>query len=201
MCSCAISCRRSESTEQYGTDEFDRAVDAAIVDQIGKFGDATDWVRAQKQTREKRAPLPTTAPVPGTLRWYWTLYRQSDRWLGNAAIGEDGLAESTRDARTGLIEPLLVDNGERSFAALTRKVMREEMKARTPVQAGNLLSALRDMIGWMIDEDHIEPDDDPTIGLKSGKAKATRESGGWARGPKRTWRNIARTGRSAPRRG
>jgi hypothetical protein len=36
------------------------------------------------------------------------------------------------------------------------------------------------MIGWMIEEEHIEPDDDPTIRLKSGKAKASRESGGWA---------------------
>jgi hypothetical protein len=52
-------------------------------------------------------------------------------------------------------------------------------KARTPVQAGNLLSALRHIVGWMIEEEHIEPDDDPTIGLKSGKAKASRESGGW----------------------
>ena len=165
--------------EQYGTDEFDRAVDASIVDQIGKFGDATDWVRAEKQRPEKREPLPNTPPVPGSLRWYWTLYKQSDRWLGNAAIGEEGLAESTRDARIGLIEPLLRDNGEHPFAALTRKALREELKARTPVQAGNLLSALRHMIGWMIDEEHIEPDDDPTIGLKSGKAKASRESGGW----------------------
>jgi integrase len=165
--------------EQCGTDEFDRAVDAAIVDQIGKFGDATDWVRAEKQRREKREPLPNTPPVPGSLRWYWTLYKQSDRWLGNAAIGEEGLAESTRDARIGLIEPLLCDNGEHPFAALTRKALREELKARTPVQAGNLLSALRHMIGWMIDEEYIEPDDDPTIGLKSGKAKASRESGGW----------------------
>jgi hypothetical protein len=136
-------------------------------------------VRAEKQRREKRAPLPTTPPLPGSLRWYWTLYKQSDRWLGNPAIGEEGLAESTRDARTGLIEPLLCDNGERPFAALTRRVLREEMKARTPVQAGNLLSALRHMIGWMIDEEHIEPDDDPTIGLRSAKAKASLESGGW----------------------
>ena len=164
--------------EKFGSEEFNRAVDAAIVDQIGKFGDATDWVRAEKQTREKRAPLPITPPVPGSLRWYWTLYKQSDRWLGNLAVGEEGLAESTRKARTGLIEPLLHDNGERPFAALTRKVLREELKARTPVQAGNLLSALRHMIGWMIDEEHIGPDDDPTIGLKSGKAKASRESGG-----------------------
>ncbi len=165
--------------EEYGTDAFNRAVDAAIVDQIGKFGDATDWIRAEKQTREKREPPPTTPPVPGSLRWYWTLYKQSDRWLGNPAIGEDGLAESTRDARSGLIESLVRESGERSFAALTRRVLREELKARTPVQAGNLLSALRHMIGWMIEEEHIEPDDDPTIGLKSGKAKASRASGGW----------------------
>src|SRR6195256_1948421 len=165
--------------EPFGSDEFNRAVDAAIVDQIGKFGDATDWVRAKKQTREKREPLPTTPPVPGSFRWYWMLYKQSDRWLGNLAIGEEGLAESTRDARTGLIESLLGDNGERSFAALTRRVLREELKARTPVQAGNLLSALRRMIGWMIDEEHIEPDNDPNLGLKSGMAKASRESGGW----------------------
>jgi integrase len=31
----------------------------------------------------------------------------------------------------------------------------------------------------MVDEEPLEPDDDPTIGLKSGKAKASRESGGW----------------------
>jgi site-specific recombinase XerC len=165
--------------EQFGSDEFNRAVDAAIVNQIGKYGDATDWIRAEKQRREKREPLPTTPPVPGSLRWYWTLYKQSDRWLGNLAIAEDGLAESTRNARTGLIESLVRESGDRSFAALTRRVLREELKARTPVQAGNLLSALRHMIGWMIEEEHIEPDDDPTIGVKSGKAKASRESGGW----------------------
>lgn len=53
------------------------------------------------------------------------------------------------------------------------------MKARTPSRAGNLLSALRGMIRWMIDEGHLDEDDDPTIGLKSGKAKASRETGGF----------------------
>jgi integrase len=38
---------------------------------------------------------------------------------------------------------------------------------------------LRGMIRWMIDEDHLDEDDDPTIRLKSGKAKASRESGGF----------------------
>jgi hypothetical protein len=35
------------------------------------------------------------------------------------------------------------------------------------------------MIRWMIDEGHLDEDDDPTIGLKSGKATASRESGGF----------------------
>jgi hypothetical protein len=76
-------------------------------------------------------------------------------------------------------ESLLVENGEKPFAVMTRKVIKEEMKARTPSQAGNLLSALRGMIRWMIDERHLDQDDDPTIGLRSGKAKASRESGGF----------------------
>jgi hypothetical protein len=52
---------------------------------------------------------------------------------------------------------------------LTRKVIK-----------ANLLSALRAMIRWMIDEGHPDEDDDPRIGLKSGKAKASRETGGSA---------------------
>jgi integrase len=85
----------------------------------------------------------------------------------------------TRLQRTGLIESLLFENGEKRFAVMTRKVIKEEMKARTPSQPGNLLSALRGMIRWMIDEHHLDEDDDPTIGLRSGKAKASRESGGF----------------------
>jgi hypothetical protein len=73
----------------------------------------------------------------------------------------------------------LADNGEKPFAVLSRKVIKAEMKARTPVQAGNLLSALRGLIRRMIEEDHLDEDDDPTIGLRSGKARASRKSGGW----------------------
>jgi hypothetical protein len=40
-------------------------------------------------------------------------------------------------------------------------------------------SALRGMIRWMIDEGHLDEDDDPTIGVRSGKAKASRDSGGF----------------------
>jgi integrase len=163
----------------FGTAEFDEECDVAIVSQIALHGDATDHVNAQKQRNEARAKLPSVSPEPHTLRWYWTLYKQSDHWLGDLSVGLQGLSHVTRLQRTGLIESLLFENGEKPFAVMTRKVIKEEMKARTPSQAGNLLSALRGMIRWMIDEHHLDEDDDPTIGLRSGKAKASRESGGF----------------------
>jgi Phage integrase family len=164
---------------EFGTPEFEAEVDAAIAAQIALYGNERDYINAQKQRNERRPALPTTPAQPGTLRWYWNSYKHSDHWLGDLSVGLEGLAESTRLQRTGLIESLLPENGEKPFAVLTRKVIKAEMKARTPSQAGNLLSALRGMIRWMIDEGHLDEDDDPTIGLRSGKAKASRESGGF----------------------
>jgi integrase len=164
---------------EFGTKAFDDECDAAITSQIALYGDATDHINAQKQRSEPRGELPTEPPIPHTLRWYWALYKQSDHWLGDLSVGHEGLSESTRLQRTGLIESLLPENGEKPFAVLTRKVIKEEMKARTPSQAGNLLSGLRGMIRWMVDAGHLDEDDDPTIGLKSGKAKASRDTGGF----------------------
>ncbi|WP_315762360.1 hypothetical protein [Bradyrhizobium sp. SZCCHNS2005] len=164
---------------ELGSKEFNDAVDEAIAGQIAKYGTSGDHPNAQKQRNEPRAAVRTSAPLPGSLRWYWTLYKNSDQWLGDLKVGHKGLSDATRLQRTGLIESLLAENGEKPFAVLSRKVIKAEMKARTPVQAGNLLSALRGLIRWMIEEDHLDEDDDPTIGLKSGKARASRESGGW----------------------
>jgi hypothetical protein len=58
----------------------------------------------------------------------------------------DAAIASTRLQRAGLVESLMHENGEKPFAVLSRKVIKAEMKARTPSQAGNLLSALRGMI-------------------------------------------------------
>jgi len=164
---------------EFGMKAFYDECDVAIVSQIALYGDATDHINAQKRRNEPRGKLPTAPPMPHTPRWYWTLYKQSDHWLGNLSVGHEGLSELTRLQRTGLIESLLPENGEKPFGVLTRKVIKDEMKARTPSQAGNLLSALRGMIRWMIDDNHLDEDHDPTTGLKSGKAKASRESGGF----------------------
>jgi hypothetical protein len=164
---------------EFGTPEFGTEIEAAIASQIALYGNAGDYINAQKQRNEARPALPTTPPKPGTLRWYWSVYKQSEHWFGDLSVGHEGLADSTRLQRTGLIESLLPENGEKPFAVLTRRVIKAGMKVRTPSQAGNLLSALRGLIRWMIDEGHLDEDDDPTIALKSGKAKASRESGGF----------------------
>jgi hypothetical protein len=116
---------------ELGTKAFDDECDAAIVSQIALYGDATDHINAQKQRNEPRGELPAEPPMPHTLRWYWTLYKQSDHWLGDLSVGHEGLSDSTRLQRTGLIESLLPGNGEKPFAVLTRKIIKEEMKART----------------------------------------------------------------------
>ncbi len=131
-------------------------VDKAVAEQIGLYGDRGDFINAQKQRNEARPALPATLPQPGTLRWYWSGYKQSDHWLGNLSVGHEGLSDSTQLQRTGLILSLLPENGEKPFAVLTRKVIKAEMKARTPSQGGNLLSALRGMIRWMIDDGHLD---------------------------------------------
>lgn len=164
---------------EFGTPEFTAEADAAVAGQMALYGTSGDYINAQKQRNEDRPAVSTAPAQPGTLRWYWNGYRQSDHWIGDLSVGLEGLSPSTRLQRTGLIEGLFPDNGEKPFAVLTRKVIKAEMKARTASQAGNLLSALRGMIRWMVDEGHLEEDDDPTIGLRSGKAKAPRESGGF----------------------
>jgi hypothetical protein len=77
------------------------------------------------------------------------------------------------------MEPLLFKNGEKPFALLTRKFMREELNQRSPSQGGNLLSAMKGMVNWMIKEEMLDPEDDPTLGVKSGKRRATKVSGGF----------------------
>lgn len=128
---------------EFGTEAFGNAVDAAIAEQIAQHGAQGDYPNAQKQRNEPRPAVRTSAPLPGTLRWYRSLYKNSDQWLGDLKVGQKGLSDATRLQRTGLIEDLLADNGEMPFAVLSRKVIKAEMTARTPVQAGNLLSALR----------------------------------------------------------
>jgi hypothetical protein len=163
---------------EHGTEEFDRLVTRAVESQIALYGDVTHTVGETKRVR-LTLPLPVTPPAPGTLRWYWTDYKQSGHWLGNESLGLKGLGSNSRHQRVLLMEPILYANGEKPFAVLSRKAIRAELEARTPTQAGNLLSAIRGLVRWMIDEGHVEPEDDPTIGLRTGKTAVSRESGGF----------------------
>ena len=57
------------------------------------------------------------------------------------------------------------------------------------------------MIRWMIDERHLDEDDDPTIGLKSGKAKASRETGGFLPWTENDMAATGQSGRWVPKHG
>lgn len=92
---------------EFGTPGFKIEVDAAIDAQIALYGNEGDYINAQKQRSDERPAPPTTPAQPGTLRWYWNGYKQSDHWLGDLSVGHEGLAASTRLQRTGLIETLL----------------------------------------------------------------------------------------------
>ena len=76
---------------EFGTPEFEAEVDAAIATQIALYGNEGDYINAQKQRNEARPALPTTTPQPGTLRWYWNGYKQSDHWLGDLSAAMRGL--------------------------------------------------------------------------------------------------------------
>jgi hypothetical protein len=63
---------------EFGTAEFEAEVDTAIAAQIALFGNEGDYINAQKQRNEPRPAPPETPAKPGTLRWYWNGYKQSD---------------------------------------------------------------------------------------------------------------------------
>ncbi|KRQ07511.1 hypothetical protein [Bradyrhizobium manausense] len=165
--------------EEYGTEEFDRHVARAVDRQIALYGDGTQNADAKRLPKAPRMELPGTEPKAGTLRWYWTHYKQSSNWLGNLTEGKKGLAPETRHQRVLLIEPLLLASGELPFKALTGQAIRAELNVRTPSNGGNLLSTLRGMINWMIEVGHIRAHEDPTLGVKSGKSRASKQTGGW----------------------
>ena len=93
---------------ELGTKEFDEECDAAIASQIALYGDASDYINAQKQRNEPRGEFPSEPPTPHTLRWYWTLYKQSDHWLGDLSVGHEGL---------GGIDPATAHRTDREPAA------------------------------------------------------------------------------------
>jgi integrase len=166
----------------YGSAEFDRLVAKAAASQTALYGLAPELLEQPKAARPEPVLLSALPPEAGTLRWYWTAYLQSDHWLGGNAV--KGLSPKTRQQRTLLVEPLLYKNGEKPFGVMTRQFVKEELKKRTPSNAGNLLSALRGLTAWMKSHEAGEPyflseDDDPTIGQKTRKKIASKESGGF----------------------
>jgi hypothetical protein len=92
----------------------------------------TSTMQPSSTVKQRNEPRPALPAKPGTLRWYWSGYKQSDHWLGDLRVGHAGLSVWTRDQRTGLIESLLPENGEKPFAVLTRAEVSSSPAGGTP---------------------------------------------------------------------
>lgn len=136
---------------EYGTPEFDAAVAAALADLA--------------------APRPPKAAA-GTLAWLWERYRDSAAW-------KPGLSAATRKQRENIMRPILAENGDAPYTAITRKSVTGGLEKRkdTPAQARNYLDTVRGLFEWAVKADHLS--EDPTEGVKAPQRKDTEGFKAW----------------------
>lgn len=129
---------RIRITEQYGTDEFNIAYQAAV---SGK-------------------PVSRKGPEAGTLAWLLERYRESDAWAKR-------LSPATRRQRDNIFVHVLATAGHQQANKITRAVIEagKERRAATPNQARNFLDAMRGLFRWAVKARHIKVD--PTEGVEN----------------------------------
>ena len=102
------------------TEEFDRLVDAALAEQIALYGDGTQT--DVEKPRGRMILLPVAPPVqgPGPLR---TGITTAFPTIGSAIpTSAWKIKQNTRDARMGLVEPLIAKHGEVRWSCSNRMI-------------------------------------------------------------------------------
>jgi site-specific recombinase XerC len=99
--------------------------------------------------------------TPGSLRWYWDVYRQSTSWTC--------LSLATRRQRESIFVHVLEKSGDKNVGHIKRSdiIAGRERRAHTPAQARYFLDAMRGFFGWLVDAGHLKAD--PTAGVKNSK--------------------------------
>jgi hypothetical protein len=70
--------------------KFDKECDAAILLQIALTAMPRIMSTHRSSATRHDQSYQARPPVPHTLRWYWTLYKQSHHWLGDLSVGLEG---------------------------------------------------------------------------------------------------------------
>ena len=124
----------------YGTPEFEAAYKAAI------SGDA---------------PQAPTAATKGSLKWLWTLYRETSTWTD--------LSLATRRQRENIMRHVLATGGNQPLSAITGKAIENGIQRRKPYAARHFVDTLHGMFKWAVKAQHITID--PTVGRTVAKPK------------------------------
>lgn len=129
---------RTRIREQYGTDEFHAAYQAAL---SGK-------------------PASKKGPEAGTLAWLLQRYRETDTWAKR-------LSPATRRQRDNIFVHVLARSGHQQFSKITKAAIEagRERRATTPNQARNFLDAMRGLFRWALKAKHVKVD--PTEGVEN----------------------------------
>jgi hypothetical protein len=145
--------RRIGIAEEYGTPAFDAAHEAAVAALGGVL--RMRRVKADvKPDQPDRHYLYVDVSQRSQTRYYVQLRNKLPKIRIKAELGT---AEFDAEVDAAIAAQIALYGNEGDY---------QRTEARTPSQAGNLLSALRGMIRWMIDEGHLDEDDDPTIGFE-----------------------------------
>jgi integrase len=137
--------RRIRLPEQYGTDEWWAAYDAAL--------------------SGKSIPSSRSANIParsGSFAYLLGLYLNSR--------GFNGMAKNTRQQRTAILRDAATKAGDAPPNAVTEQSIRQVMQVKPPYAANNFLKSMRGFYKWAIEMGHVT--EDPTRDVKMNKPKS-----------------------------
>lgn len=133
--------KRTRLPDEYGTEEFWAAYDAAVAGE----------------------PLKVSSAKSGTLKWLVEKYKTGGDFLS--------LKESSRAARDRFLQQSVKLSGGVMFAKIGRKHIMSAMddRAKTPHEANNFLTTMRKLFAWAKDHEHVTVN--PCDGVTPFKAK------------------------------
>lgn len=124
-----------------------------------EFNEAYAACLLSKPKRHKAIPASSKS-----FRWLVERYMESGVWRA--------LSDGTRRQRSHIFKHVVSSGGDKPFAAITAKHMRNSLDklADTPVQANNTLKAMNGLFAWAVKNDHIKIN--PCHGVEKLKVKS-----------------------------
>ncbi len=143
--------KRTRIRGEFGTEDFQKQVDAAIAG--------------------TPAPQSKARTAVGSLQWLYDRYRETVVWRD--------LGAATRRQRENIFLHVMESAGSEPFTAITRNHIEagKDRRRDTPAQARNFLDAMRGLFRWAFAAGHVAVD--PTAGVKNPRRRKTEGFKAW----------------------